>query len=114
MLTHSIGVAGSSPTTHYPLTIENCATTLTFEHAPQRAVTIGQAGTEMLYALGLGDKLVGTSLWFNDVSALYKAQNDKVEQSLFFEAMRDVRLKRKSIERGFLERLFEADRKSVV
>ncbi|WP_421666839.1 DUF1631 family protein [Pseudomonas fragi] len=36
-----------------------------------------------------------------------KAQND-TEQSLFFEAMRDVRLKRKSIERGFLERLFEA------
>ncbi|WWT67685.1 DUF1631 family protein [Pseudomonas sp. ML2-2023-6] len=36
-----------------------------------------------------------------------KAQND-TEQSLFFEAMRDVRLKRKNIERGFLERLFEA------
>ena len=36
-----------------------------------------------------------------------KAQND-TEQSLFFEAMRDVRLKRKSIERGFLERLFDA------
>ena len=36
-----------------------------------------------------------------------KAQNN-TEQSLFFEAMRDVRLKRKNIERGFLERLFEA------
>ena len=36
-----------------------------------------------------------------------KAHND-TEQSLFFEAMRDVRLKRKSIERGFLERLFDA------
>ena len=36
-----------------------------------------------------------------------KAQSD-TEQSLFFEAMRDVRLKRKHIERGFLEHLFDA------
>jgi len=66
--------------TQYPLTIENCGSPLTFQHAPIRAVTIGQAGTEMFYALGLGDKLAGTSLWFNDVPARYKAQNDKVER----------------------------------
>ena len=36
-----------------------------------------------------------------------KARSD-VEQSLFFEAMRDVRLKRKYIERGFLDRFFDA------
>jgi hypothetical protein len=30
------------------------------------------------------------------------------EQSVFFEAMRDLRLKRKGIERGFLQRLFDA------
>ena len=72
-------LAHAAPT-HYPLTLENCGAPLTFKHAPARAVTIGQAGTEMLYALGLGDKLVGTSLWFNNVSAQYKAQNDKVER----------------------------------
>ncbi|MCD5996265.1 ABC transporter substrate-binding protein [Pseudomonas sp. CDFA 602] len=66
--------------THYPLTIENCGYPLTFAHAPQKAVTIGQSGTEMLYELGLGDKLVGTSLWFNDVLPRFKAQNDKVER----------------------------------
>jgi hypothetical protein len=33
---------------------------------------------------------------------------DDVEQNLFFEAMRDLRLKRKNIERGFLEQFFEA------
>jgi iron complex transport system substrate-binding protein len=43
-------------------------------------VTIGQAGTEMLYAMGLGDKVVGTSLWFNNVLDKYKAQNDKIER----------------------------------
>jgi len=36
-----------------------------------------------------------------------RARND-VEQNLFFEAMRDLRLKRKSIERGFIEQFFEA------
>ena len=36
-----------------------------------------------------------------------RARND-VEQNLFFEAMRDLRLKRKNIERGFLEQFFEA------
>ncbi|MFZ4964982.1 DUF1631 domain-containing protein [Pseudomonas gingeri] len=36
-----------------------------------------------------------------------KALNN-VDQNTFFEAMRDLRLKRKSIERGFLERFFEA------
>ncbi|MHC8392812.1 DUF1631 domain-containing protein [Pseudomonas sp. LB3P93] len=36
-----------------------------------------------------------------------RARND-VEQNRFFEAMRDLRLKRKSIERGFLEQFFEA------
>lgn len=73
------GLAHATPT-HYPLTVENCASTLTFQHAPARTVTIGQAGTEMLYALGLSDSVVGTSLWFNDVSAKYKAQNDKIER----------------------------------
>ncbi|AIS15015.1 thymidine phosphorylase [Pseudomonas chlororaphis subsp. aurantiaca] len=36
-----------------------------------------------------------------------RAQNN-VDQNTFFKAMRDLRLKRKSIERGFLEKLFEA------
>ena len=66
--------------THYPLTVQNCGLPLTFDQAPTRAVTIGQSGTEMLYELGLGDRLVGTSLWFNDVLPQFKAQNDKVER----------------------------------
>jgi hypothetical protein len=36
-----------------------------------------------------------------------KAQNN-VDQNNFFEAMRDLRLKRKSIERGFLDKFYEA------
>src|SRR5471032_140607 len=34
--------------------------------------------------------------------------HNNVEQNTFFEAMRDLRLKRKSIERGFLDKFYEA------
>jgi iron complex transport system substrate-binding protein len=76
----SLGAMAQAASTVYPLTVENCGSTLTFQHAPTRTVTIGQAGTEMLYAMGLGDKVVGTSLWFNNVLDKYKAQNDKIER----------------------------------
>ena len=48
--------------TQYPLTIDNCGTPLTFDHAPTRTVTIGQAGTEMLYGLGLGNKVAARAV----------------------------------------------------
>ncbi|MBP5946915.1 MULTISPECIES: ABC transporter substrate-binding protein [unclassified Pseudomonas] len=75
-----VGALAHAAPTQYPLTIENCGSTLTFAQVPARAVTIGQAGTEMLFALGLGEKIVGTSLWFNDVLPQYKAQNDNIER----------------------------------
>lgn len=58
--------------------LQNCGYTVSLKQPPASVVTIGQAGTEMLYALGLGDKLVGTSLWFNAVLPQFKAINDKV------------------------------------
>ena len=64
--------------TDYPLQLRNCGYTVTFDKAPASVVTIGQAGTEMLYALNLGHKVVGTSLWFNPVQPRFKAINDKV------------------------------------
>jgi len=76
----SLGALAQAAPTVYPLTVENCGSTLNFQHAPTRTVTIGQAGTEMLYAMGLGDKVVGTSLWFNNVLAKYKPQDDKIER----------------------------------
>ncbi|MFB4371672.1 MULTISPECIES: ABC transporter substrate-binding protein [unclassified Pseudomonas] len=64
--------------TQYPLTLENCGQQLTFTKSPDKAVTIGQAGTEILYSLGLGERLVGTSLWFSHVLPEFEAQNAKV------------------------------------
>lgn len=75
-----LGLTGlaQAAATHYPLTVDNCGKPQTFAQAPQRTVTIGQASTELLYALGLGDKLAATSLWFNNVLPEYQLQNAKV------------------------------------
>lgn len=66
--------------TKYPLTVPNCGQDLTFEAAPKQAVTIGQSGTEMLYALGLADHVAGTSVWFNEILPQFKDENAKVER----------------------------------
>lgn len=67
-----------APATKYPLTLDNCGVPLTFDKAPGKAVTIGQSATEILYSLGLADKLVGTSLWFNNVLPQFQKQNARV------------------------------------
>jgi iron complex transport system substrate-binding protein len=41
--------------------IENCGTPVTFSAPPKRVVTIKSTSTEMLLALGLGDRIVGTA-----------------------------------------------------
>ncbi|WP_028956700.1 ABC transporter substrate-binding protein [Sulfitobacter sp. 20_GPM-1509m] len=79
-----LGVALSAPVaqaqTSYPLTIENCGVQVTFDAAPETAVTVGQAGTEVLYALGLGDKVAGTSVWFTEVLPEFAALNAGIER----------------------------------
>lgn len=70
--------AGQAEPARYPLTIENCGHRLTFEAPPRSAVTIGQSVSEILYALGLGDRLAGTSLWFNEVLPAFKAADQRV------------------------------------
>jgi iron complex transport system substrate-binding protein len=66
--------------TEYPLTLENCDETITFEKAPGSVVSVGQAATEMLYSLGLGDRVAGTSVWFNEVLPEFKEINEQVER----------------------------------
>lgn len=64
--------------TEYPLTIKNCGRDITFNQAPTRVATVGQNSTEILYSLGLADRVVGTSLWFGPVLEAYKTANEKV------------------------------------
>ncbi|UWQ78207.1 ABC transporter substrate-binding protein [Leisingera sp. S132] len=64
----------------FPLTLQNCGETVTFEAPVASSVTVGQAATEVLYALGLGGKVLGTSVWFNDVLPEFAELNGKVER----------------------------------
>lgn len=74
-----IALPAQSETT-YPLTLTNCGVEVTFDAAPESAATVGQAATEILYALGLGDKVVGTSVWFIDVLPEFAELNAGVER----------------------------------
>lgn len=43
------------------VTVENCGTEVSFEAAPERVLTIKSTSAEMLLALGLGDRIIGTA-----------------------------------------------------
>ncbi len=47
--------------TTYPVTLDNCGFAVTIDAAPQRVVTIKSSTAEMLLALGLGDRIVGSA-----------------------------------------------------
>ncbi len=66
--------------TQYPLTIENCGRPVTFDKAPQRIVSIGQGMTEVLYSLGLADKVAGTAVWVGPVLPQYAAENARIKR----------------------------------
>lgn len=56
--------APSAPLTEaasYPVTIDNCGFDVTVAAPPERIVTIKSTSTELVLALGLGDRLVGTA-----------------------------------------------------
>jgi iron complex transport system substrate-binding protein len=80
LLALGLAPAASAAPTQYPLTIQNCGVSVTFTHAPQRAVSIGQSSTEILLSLGLADRVVGTAVWFGPVLKGYEAANDKIKR----------------------------------
>ena len=48
-------------TASYPITVDNCGTSLTVPAAPERIVSIKSSTTELLLALGLGNRMVGSA-----------------------------------------------------
>lgn len=66
--------------TQYPLTLKNCGRDVTFKQAPTRAVAVGQSSAEILYSLGLGEKVVGTAVWFGPVLKGFEEVNAKVKR----------------------------------
>lgn len=54
--------AEAAKTTKYPITVKDATgQELTFDKAPERIVSTSPSETEILFALGLGDKIVGVS-----------------------------------------------------
>jgi iron complex transport system substrate-binding protein len=52
---------GTSPAASEPVSVDNCGTPVEFDAAPERVVTIKSSTTEMLLALGVGDRVVATA-----------------------------------------------------
>jgi iron complex transport system substrate-binding protein len=53
--------AAATETAFTPVTLDNCGTEVTVDTPPERVVAIKSTSIEMLLALGLGDRLVGTA-----------------------------------------------------
>jgi iron complex transport system substrate-binding protein len=71
---------GPALATEYPLTLPNCGVEAHFDKAPESVVTVGQAATEILYALGLADRVKGTSVWFTEVLPQFRQVNAGIER----------------------------------
>ena len=52
---------GGDARSSFPAVIENCNVSTTYTQPPVRTVTLNQAATEVMLALGLQDRLVGTA-----------------------------------------------------
>lgn len=53
--------AAAAEASAYPLTLDNCGTEVTFDQAPERVVTVKSSTLELLVALGLADRVVGSA-----------------------------------------------------
>ncbi|UHD44045.1 ABC transporter substrate-binding protein [Aureimonas altamirensis] len=102
----------SAEPTKYPLTIENCGREITFDKAPERTVALGQNSAEVLYLLGLEDRMVGTAFWPNRVLPSLKEADDKVETlSVEFPSMEAVLAKEPDFVPAMLVTLMGPDSK---
>ncbi|MEF3404569.1 putative F420-0 ABC transporter substrate-binding protein [Agromyces sp. CCNWLW203] len=77
--------AGNAAASAYPLTIDNCGTEVVFESAPERVVTIKSSTLELLLALGLEDRVIGSAFSdgpvpeaYSEAAASIEALSDKV------------------------------------
>lgn len=60
------GQAGQTKETKYPLTVKDASgKEVTFDKPPERIVSLSPSETEVLFALGLGDKIVGVDNYSN-------------------------------------------------
>jgi iron complex transport system substrate-binding protein len=74
------GASTAAPAVSYPLTVTDCGKPVTIPKEPKRVVVDDTAVAEMLFALGVGDRIVAQFMDTNLVDALpqYKDQDAKV------------------------------------
>ncbi|MER5631465.1 ABC transporter substrate-binding protein [Streptomyces nitrosporeus] len=78
----------------FPVTIDNCGVRTTYDEPPSRAVTIHQHPAELMLALGLEDRMIGTA--FPDSAVLpelkknYEAIPELAEREPSFEKVLDA------------------------
>lgn len=87
----ALGLTGCAPTDTAPkaipqpghstadvVTVDNCGTKVAFDAAPQRVITIKSTSTEMLLALGLGGRIIGTAFQDGPVPAKWASAAAKL------------------------------------
>ncbi|OBB11304.1 hypothetical protein A5761_25190 [Mycolicibacterium setense] len=62
----------------FPVTVDNCGVSTTYDRPPTRAVALNQHAIETLLALGLQDSMVGTSYLDDRILPEYQAAYDRV------------------------------------
>jgi iron complex transport system substrate-binding protein len=77
-VTTSGPATGGEGVTAYPVTIDNCGRSQTFDAAPGRVVSLDQGSTEILLSLGLADRMVGTASWTDPVRENLAEANARV------------------------------------
>ncbi|WP_185832252.1 ABC transporter substrate-binding protein [Streptomyces sp. WAC 04229] len=88
------GPAAASSLAGFPVTIDNCGVKTTYDKPPSRVVTIHQHPAELMLALGLKDRMVGTA--FPDSAVLpelrkdYEAIPELAEREPSFEKILDT------------------------
>jgi iron complex transport system substrate-binding protein len=98
--TATVAAPSPTPTTdpNAPVTVDNCGTEVTFDAAPERVVTIKSTSTEMLLALGLGDRIVGTAFqdgpvpdeWAADAASLTSIADKVPSEEVVLEQQPDL------------------------
>lgn len=81
--------------TDYPVEVTNCQRPLSFDSAPERAVSIGQGTTEIMLSLGLANRIVGTGIWLAPLPEALAEQGQALlrlaDNSPSFEAVLNTR-----------------------
>ena len=70
---------GGSAPDGFPVTVENCGVTTTYQRPPQRAVSLNQHATEVMLALGLEKSMVGTGYLDDKVLPEFQRAYDQVK-----------------------------------